>query len=177
MIHISYGTEPYDDVPAEVLLEHVEGLGLVYHFAYAGGIFPARHLEEEAVMVGAQAPNSKITGRGNQFAIVVVRRVSQGVIVCVSFSAGFQQADLVFVAGFAEFLDGAVCLNVVAVEGEVFLYQFVHAGFQGGEVFRGKLRVVGLPQVAEVAVGDGMLHVQLAAGKDILRGLVQQKTK
>ena len=177
IIDIAHRVQAHDDVPAEVLLEHLIGLGLVHEGGEDGRVFPVRHPQQDAVVVGLDAPDGQIAGGGDELAVVIVRSIVEGVIVGIGLAARFQEFDLVVVAGFLEFLDGAFGLDVEAVEGEVLVHEFPHPGFQKLEVVAGEVRAVGLPQVAEVAAGDGVLHVQLAVREHVQGRLVHQEAQ
>ena len=128
-------------------------------------------------MVGLDAPDGQVAGGGDEFSVVIVGGVIQGIVVRVGLAAGFQELDLVVVAGFPEFLDGLFGLDVIPVEGQVLRHEFLHPGFQEFEVLASEVRAVGLPQVAEIAAGDRVLHVQLAVREHVRRGLVHQEAQ
>ena len=164
VIDIAHRVQAHDDVPSEVLLEHIIGLGLVHKGGEDGRVFPVRHPKQDAVVIGLDAPDGQIAGGGDELAVVIVRSIVEGVIVGIGLAARFQELDLVVVAGFLEFLDGAFGLDVEAVEGEVLVHEF-------------QVRSVGLAQVAEIAAGDGMLHVQLAVREHVQGRLVHQEAQ
>ena len=128
-------------------------------------------------MVGLDAPDGQVAGGGDELAVIVVGGVVQGVVVRVGLTAGLQEFDLVVIAGFPELLDGLVGLDVIPVEGQVLRHEFLHPGFQEFEVLAGQVRAVGLPQVAEVAAGDRVLHVQLAVREHVRGRLVHQEAQ
>ena len=174
-IYVSHRVQAHDDVPAEGFLEHLESLGLVHKGGYAAGVFAGWHLQEHTVMVGDKSPYLQIAGGGHQFSVVIIGRISQRIIICVGFSAGFQEAHLILKACLLEFLDGPFRLHVVAVEGEVLLYQLFHAAFYQGNVLRSDFGVIGLSDMAEIPVGNGVLYVQLTSRQNVTGGLVQQE--
>ena len=51
------------------------------------------------------------------------------------------------------------------------------SGFQKLEVLGGEVRAVGLPQVAEIAAGDRMFHIQLAVREHVRGRLVHQEAQ
>ncbi len=59
------------------------------------------------------------------------------------------------------------------MEGEVLLYEFFHPGTYQGDFFRSDVGAVGLLHMAEIAVGDGVLDVELAARQHVAGGLVE----
>ena len=177
LVHVPHGAQAHDDVPAQGFVEDFEGAGLVNEGSHLGRVIGRRNLQEKTVVVGGQAPDLEVTGRRNQLPIIIVYGVSQGVVVRVGFPAGFQQLHFVVETRFAELLERAVGLDVVAVEGHILLYQFLHTGFQQFRVFRRGVAAIGLSQVAEIAVGDRVLDVQTAAGEDIGRCFVQQEVE
>ena len=54
--------DSHEDVPAQVFLEHVEGLGLLHEGGKFRRVVRVRQLEEEAVIVGPDVPDIEVTG-------------------------------------------------------------------------------------------------------------------
>ena len=130
LVHIPYGTQAHDDIPAQGFLENLVRARLVHKVRHPGRVLPRGQLQQQAVVVRHNAPNLEIARGRDQLAIIIVRGFTQRIIVCISLTAGFQQFHLVLVAGFAELLDGALRLDVVPVERHVLLHQLMHALFQ-----------------------------------------------
>ena len=176
-VDVAHGVQAHDDVPPEVLLEHLVGLGLVREGGQDVRVLQVRFPQEDAVVVGLDAPDGQVAGGRDELAVIVVAGVVQGVVVRIGLAAGLQELDLVVVAGFPEFLDGPFGLDVIAVEGQVLLHEFLHPGLQELEVLAGEVGAVGLPQVAEIAAGDRMFHIQLAVREHVRGRLVHQEAQ
>ena len=138
---------------------------------------PVRDPEQHAVVVEADVPDGQVSGRRDEFPIEIVRGIPEGVIVRIGFPAGLQQADLVLVPALPEGLDSLLGMDVIAVEGDVFLDDDLHPFLEKHDILRSDRRPVGLPEVAEIAVRDGVLHEDTALRKDVRRGFAEQETE
>ena len=61
IIDVAHGVQAHDDVPPEVLLEHLVGLGLVHEGGEDVRILHVRFPQKDAVVVGLDAPDSQVT--------------------------------------------------------------------------------------------------------------------
>ena len=62
VVHVAHRVQAHDDVPAQVLLEHLIRLGLVYEGRQYGRIMPVRDPEENAIEQGLDVPDGQVTG-------------------------------------------------------------------------------------------------------------------
>ena len=176
-VDVAHSVQAHDDVPPEVLLEHLIRLGLVHERGEDIRVLQVGFPQEDPVVIGLDAPDGQVAGGGDEFSVVVVGRVVQGIIVRICLAAGLQELDLVVVAGFPEFLDGLFGLDIIPVERQVLRHEFLHPGFQELQVLAGEVRAVGLAQVAEVAAGNRVLHIQLAVREHVRGRLVHQEAQ
>ena len=177
LVHIAHRCQPHDDVPPQGLLEHLEGLGLIHEGSQHRGVMQVRYAQQQTAVIQLDIPHRQVTGRGDQFPIIVVGRIPQGIIVRIGLSQAFQQFHLIVITALLEGLDGLFRLHVVPVERNIFRHDLLHPFFQPGHVLHGQLPLIRLAQVAEKAVRDGMLHIDPATREDIGGALAQQEAQ
>ena len=177
VVDVSDGVEAHDDVPPQVLGEHPVGLGLVHEGGEPGRIVPVRDPEQHAVVVEADVPDGQVSGRRDEFPIEIIRGIPEGVIVRIGLPAGLQQADLVLVPALPEGLDSLLGMDIIAVEGDVFLDDNLHPLLEERDVLRSDRHPVSLSEVAEKAVRDGVFHEDTALREDVRRGFAEQETE
>ena len=126
MVDISGIVELGDDIPAQILGKHVESLGLGDIRHKTARIIVVRNPEQYSVVVSLNVPDLEIGSGWKQSSVVVVRAVSEQIIVGIDILAGFQQTDLVDIAEVSENLDCLAYLDFPSVEGYVFLNHLKH---------------------------------------------------
>ena len=98
MVHITYIIQTSNDVPPQILLEHIIGLRLKHERRQAIRILPVRNSEQKTVITLDKVPDLQIAGRRQQSSIVVIRSISQKVIIRIYILAGIQESNLVYIA-------------------------------------------------------------------------------
>ena len=128
-------------------------------------------------MIRNDIPHRDVACGGQQAAIIIIYRVAQHVVVHVGLAARLQQPHLVLVAVFPEDLDGLLQPYFAAVEGQVLVDDLLHPCLDLLDVSLLHLAAVRLVELAEIAVGDGMLDFHLGLRADVLRGLAEQEAQ
>ena len=175
VVDVSYVGHPHDDVPLQVLVEHLEGLWHVHELCQLRRVFPVRDSQQYSVVEELDAPDFEEAGCRHEAAVVVVHGVSEGIVVGIDLVSGLEQLDLVVHAVLAEYLYGFLSLDFVAVERYVLVYDLSHPFFYELYVLLGQRALVSLVEVAEIAVGDRVLHEDLAAGEYFERCFVEEE--
>ena len=142
MVHVADIIQTGDDVPSKILAEHLVGLGLGYKRGQFHRIVPVRNPEQDAVVAFHNVPDLQESGRRKESSVIVVRRISQKIVVRVYIFAGIQKANLVDIAQIAEYLYGLPYLNLPSVESDVVLDYLPHSVFQQLDIFFAKGRIV-----------------------------------
>ena len=166
-----------DAVPFERLGEDLESLGLVLVEGEDVRVVTVGDAEEDAVAERLKGPDLEVAGARDETVVEEVGRAVKGVVLDIDVAAGLQELDLVLVTEAAEEFDGLFDGDFVAVEGDVLLDDFLHAGTYGGDVFGRQGGAVRLGEVAEIPLRQRPAHRNLAAGEDVQARLRKQKTK
>ena len=118
-----------------------------------------RNAQEQTLVVLDQIPYLQVAGRRDETAVVVIRRISEGVVIDIHLAAGSEQFDLIVVAALLEYAYRLVSLHFEAVEYHILCYDFLHTLFYRGDVFFADFDAVLFAQIAVEATRNRMFHI------------------
>ena len=128
-------------------------------------------------MVKLNIPYGQVTCGRDQFPIIVVRGIAKGIIVGILLSDCLKELHFVVIAVLCKCLYGLVRVDIITVEGDILFDDYLHSLLQAFDVFFGYRGGVLLVEMTEISVGDRVLHINLAARKNVFCSLAEQKTK
>ena len=177
LVHVAHIAQPHNPVPVESFCEDFEGLRLLAERCQPGRGVTVRHTQQHTAPVWGQTPDFKVTRARDQGIIIVVSRILEGVVVHVNVAAGLQKLDFVLVPEFAEHAYGFGSLHLVAAERNVAGDEFLHPDAYRSHIGVKQGSAVALVDAAEIALGDGPAHHNLAFREEVAGRLVEQEAE
>ena len=154
----------------QMFLEYIKHLFLFYHFFQYGRVFFVGDTQQQTVIIFYDVEQLDKTCAGQQVTIIVIYRISQCIIIGVYRAGGFQQFYLIVHSPFAEYPYGFGGMAFGTAERDVLGYDFLHPLLDCRYVFQ--LNGTSDAEIAEIALGYGMLYKQLSFREQFADSLI-----
>ena len=165
IVQVSHRLALHQLAPALAFVEDIEEIGAFQIGGGLAGVAPVGVDEEKAVVRRLDVPARQVAGGGHHLAVVVVGKVTMGVLIEVVEAAPGQEPGLIQLAVGLEMGDGRFLAHPAAQEGDVLFRQCRHPGLELTGV-----EIIDAADLHVDAGADGAVHLGHRIGPQLAHG-------
>ena len=176
-IHVTDIVQSHDLIPLEILAEHLECLRLLCKRSKLFRLMSVRYSKEKTVTIHCQSPYLEISCAWQQSFIIIVRCVTESIIVHIYVSGCLEKADLILVAHLFKELDSILSAYFMSSERHVLISDVAHACVDRINILLSQSSTVMLVDRAEISFGDRTSQNYLALREQIFSRLAEKEAQ